>query len=198
MALSLNLSSQSLQYQIGGTVPTAQSLVINFGRFLSAQYPGYTNLKLLCIINTGLEEWISISGSDVLVNNEINISATSATINIDLLNLSVISAGNYYGTLNLQLSGEISLILIFNQTTTPNDLRALGFLISLILIFNQTTTRNTDITRQDKISLILIFNQTTTCLAHVVPKRRISLILIFNQTTTNLNSVFINFKYRFF
>lgn len=108
MALSLNLSSQSLQYQIGGTVPTAQSLVLNIGGFLSAQYPGYTNLKLLCIINTGSEEWISISGSDVLVNNEINISATSATINIDLLNLSVISAGNYYGTLNIQLTGNDS------------------------------------------------------------------------------------------
>jgi hypothetical protein len=63
MALSLNLSSQSLQYQIGGTVPTAQSLVLNFGGFLSVQYSSYSNVKLRCIIHSGIEEWAGISSA---------------------------------------------------------------------------------------------------------------------------------------
>ena len=54
MALSLNLSSQLLQYQIGGTVPTAHSIIIYFGGHISNQYPDYTNIKVKCIINSGL------------------------------------------------------------------------------------------------------------------------------------------------
>ena len=54
MALSLNLSSQSLQYQIGGTVPTAQSLVLNFN-FHRILIPSeeYNNFKIDYIINSG-------------------------------------------------------------------------------------------------------------------------------------------------
>ena len=49
MALSLNLSSQLLQYQKGGTVPSAQSIIIYFGGHISNQYPDYTNKKVKCI-----------------------------------------------------------------------------------------------------------------------------------------------------
>ena len=43
MALSLNIASQSLEYQIGGTTPTAESLVLNFGGDFHTQYPTYSN-----------------------------------------------------------------------------------------------------------------------------------------------------------
>ena len=52
MALSLNLSSQSLQYQIDGTVPTAQSLVLNIGSSLASQYPGFLNYRIKYYIYT--------------------------------------------------------------------------------------------------------------------------------------------------
>lgn len=105
MALSLNLSSQSLQYQIGGTVPTAQSLVINFGGFLYVQYSSYSNVKLRCIINSGIEEWASISGSDVLVDNEINSSSTSATVNIDFIDINLLSANDYHADFIFLVTG---------------------------------------------------------------------------------------------
>jgi hypothetical protein len=105
MALSINLSSQSLQYQIGGTVPTAQSLVLNFGGFLSAQYSSYSNVKLRCIINSGIEEWAGISGSDVLVDNEINSSSTSATVNIDFIDINLLSANDYHADFIFLVTG---------------------------------------------------------------------------------------------
>ena len=57
--------------------------------------------------------------------------------------------------------------------------------ISLILIFNQTTTGLDTVFNFKKISLILIFNQTTTYKSIGYLGILISLILIFNQTTTN-------------
>ena len=73
MALSLNLSSQSLQYQIGGTVPTAQSLVLNFDFYTIISLPeGYDNYKIDYIINSGNYQWLDLSSADILENNEIN------------------------------------------------------------------------------------------------------------------------------
>ena len=50
MALSLNLSSQSLQYQIGGTPPLAENVIIDFGGLLSEQYT-YEQVRLKYYIN---------------------------------------------------------------------------------------------------------------------------------------------------
>ena len=76
MALSLNLSSQSLQYQIGGTVPTAQSLVLNFNFFTIIRLlERYDNYKIDYIINTGNYQWLDLSGayvngSYILIDNK--------------------------------------------------------------------------------------------------------------------------------
>ena len=106
MALSLNLSSQSVEYSTGGSIPTTQNLTLS----ISTNEYNYNSYRLFYFINQtrASQEWLSISGPNILQGNEIDISENSAIIDIDLLNLSVISAGNYYGTINFQLCGEYS------------------------------------------------------------------------------------------
>lgn len=92
MALSLNLSSQSLQYQIGGTVPTAQSLVLNFGGNFSTQYPTYSNFRIKYYIDSTN---VTLSGDDVsAVQKEIDITNSFANIDINFNNLDTLPSQN--------------------------------------------------------------------------------------------------------
>lgn len=103
MALSLNLSSQSLQYQICGTVPTAQSLVLNIGSSLASQYPGYVDYRIEYIID---KNQVTISGNEVSsISNTINHNVTSALLDINFNNLDTLSIGNNGVSIFFQLQG---------------------------------------------------------------------------------------------
>lgn len=103
MTLSLNISSQSLQYQIGGTVPTAQSLVLNIGSSLASQYPGYVDYRIEYIID---KNQVTISGNEVSsISNTINHNVTSALLDINFNNLDTLSIGNNGVSIFFQLQG---------------------------------------------------------------------------------------------
>lgn len=106
MALSLSLNSQNLEYQIGGSLPTANNITIYFGGILANQYPGYQNVKMKCIINSGQNEWVNITGISVGENNEIDITHPSATVGINLFNLQNLDDGNYYAEITFLVTGD--------------------------------------------------------------------------------------------
>lgn len=92
MALSLNIASQSLEYQIGGTAPTAQSLVLNFGGNFSTQYPTYSNFRIKYYIDSTN---VTLSGDDVsTLENEIDILGSQANIDINFNNLDTLPSQN--------------------------------------------------------------------------------------------------------
>ena len=89
MAISLSLNSQNLEYKIGGTVPTANNITIDFGGVLSEQYP-YKQVRLRYYIS---DSWISIFGLSV-IGDEIDSSGTSATVSIAFNALDSLPVGN--------------------------------------------------------------------------------------------------------
>ena len=75
MALSINITSQSVEYSTGGSIPTTQNLILNPGNYL-IQYPNYVSYKLTYYINNGSTtvNWLDIAGPYVIDEQEIDLS----------------------------------------------------------------------------------------------------------------------------
>ena len=106
MALSLNLSSQSVEYSTGGSIPTMQNLILNAGKY-EIQYPGYASYKLRYYINNGSTSinWLDIAGPNVIDAQEIELFYSKIEVYVDLRNLEIIESGSFSGSIYFMLIG---------------------------------------------------------------------------------------------
>ena len=89
MAITLSLNSQNLEHQIGGTPPSAENVIIDFGGLLSEQYPN-EQVRLRYYVS---DSWLSIFG-DSVIYDEIDSSGISATVSIGFNALDSLPVGN--------------------------------------------------------------------------------------------------------
>jgi hypothetical protein len=102
MAITLSLNSQNLEHQIGGTPPSAENVIIDFGGVLSEQYP-YEQVRLRYYVS---DFWLSIFGDDVIYN-EIYSSGTSATVSIGFNALDSLPVGNNSAIISFIVEGML-------------------------------------------------------------------------------------------
>lgn len=106
MALSINITSQSVEYSTGGSIPTTQNLILNPGKYL-IQYPNYVSYKLKYYINNGSTtvNWLDIAGPYVIDEQEINLNNSNIGVYVDLRNLEIIESGSFTGSIYFMLIG---------------------------------------------------------------------------------------------
>ena len=109
MALSINITSQSVEYSTGGSIPTTQNLILNPGKYL-IQYPNYVSYKLTYYINNGSTtvNWLDIAGPYVIDEQEIDLSHSNIGVYVDLRNLEIIESGSFTGSIYFMLIGTDS------------------------------------------------------------------------------------------
>ena len=135
MALSLNIRNQNVEYQKGSLIPFAQRLILDFGGNLSSQMI-YYDVRIKYYIDNN---WIFLSGSDVLPDNSISINNSTANINIDFDNLLDLQLGESTGIITFILEVKQDNISQWTVIDTIDHIIKINVINEILVKTNKTT-----------------------------------------------------------